>query len=200
MPSSVAARGTASSNGRSLNTLLSNLIHLHSALSLSLRTASRTKLGRFGAVGQGYCDRARPLVFALAAPLHSEARFCNGVRQISETPSQDPRWASDPPGVARKMSRQRVGRPAIRAASTAGTSLCASLPPTRQGSGIARSTLIASGWDGDSSGGFKASRSDTPGWCRPDTPLFHPETEAVSNRDGGSRDRDGVGNAVQADG
>jgi hypothetical protein len=58
MPSSVAARGTASRNGRSLNTLLSNLIHLHSAASLSLRTASRTKLGRFGAVGQGYRDRA----------------------------------------------------------------------------------------------------------------------------------------------
>jgi hypothetical protein len=58
IPSSVAARGTASSNGRSLNTLLSNLIHLHSAVSLSLRTASRTKLGRFGAVGQAYCDGA----------------------------------------------------------------------------------------------------------------------------------------------
>jgi len=47
IPSSVPARGTASSNGKSLNTLLSNLIHLHSAVSLSLRTASRTKLGRF---------------------------------------------------------------------------------------------------------------------------------------------------------
>src|SRR6476661_5062926 len=45
MPSSVAARGTASSNGRSLNTWLSNLIHLRSAVSLCLRTASRTKLG-----------------------------------------------------------------------------------------------------------------------------------------------------------
>jgi hypothetical protein len=38
--------------------LLSNLIHFHSAVSLSLRTVSRTKLGRFGTVGQGYCDRA----------------------------------------------------------------------------------------------------------------------------------------------
>ena len=74
IPSSCAARGTVSSSGSSLKTVLSNLIHFLQVgicvmcFSVRLRAAAGAERSCFGAVGHGDRDGARSFVFALAAP------------------------------------------------------------------------------------------------------------------------------------